>query len=694
MNKIFYPESIVVIGVSERPDNLAKAVSENMLRFHYQGHLYLIGRRCGELQGIPIYDSMEPLPENIDLAIILTPAATVPAYVEECGKKGIRNVIIESGGFSEFSPEGKVLEEQIGEIAAKWGIKIVGPNCIGIINTISGICSVFVTTEAEEMKKGRTAVISQSGGIVLTCTDLLTESGLGVGKTVSVGNKLNLKEADYLEYFLQDPDTEILLLYLESIDEGRELVDLGKKAKKPIIVYKSNTSQASARVAQSHTAALANDDKVVSAALKQAGIARVQTFRDMALLARGFSMPPVRGNRLCVFTRSGGQAIVSVDQANDFGFVLPSFPDELLETARPFFRANVIDSSNPLDLGTVFNFESYPVLIEACLRIVKPDAILLIFNYRRETIPTARKIADQIMELSRRYDTPVALCYLTEMPEVRYLQRQGYPVFDEVYDVIKAFSASRDHYLQQQKNAKIVAARADLVPQDACIRARQILSGISSGQPLIADALKICEAYGLPVAPWRVVEDVTQAQQQAKQVGYPLVVKAVSSHISHKSDVGGVALNIQNGKDLAIAIERMQTRIEQKKIAFEPQFLLQKMVSGGHEVILGGKRDRSFGPVLLFGLGGIYVEVYNDTSLRVAPISPVEVREMIAEIKGNKLLCGARGQVSADLAAIEDSLLRFSQLLSDLPEIAEFDINPLIVGEHGAQVVDARILLR
>ena len=694
MKKIFYPDSIVIIGVSESADNLARSIAENIIGFHFKGKLYFVGRKPGQLANIPIYNSIEPLPENIDLAIILTPAATVPGFVEKCARKGIRNLIIESGGFSEFSAEGKALEEQIAALAEQWDLKIVGPNCIGIINTFSGINSLFVKMQPEELLPGCTSLLAQSGGIVLTLTDMLTEAGLGVGKTASVGNKLVLKESDYLEYYLNDPDTDIVLLYLESIDEGRRMIELARTSPKPIIVYKSNNSEASAHVAQSHTAALANDDRIVNAVFKQSGITRAQTFRDLALLAKGFSMPPVRGNRLCVFSRSGGHAIVSVDSATEFGFVLPAFPDELMEIAKPYFRVNVINSSNPLDMGTVFNFDAYPRMVEECLRIVKPDAILLVFNYRRESIPQAREIAQKVAALSRQFDTPVALIYLTETEEVAYLQRNlGYPVFSEVYDAVKVLAASRDRYALQQQLDHPLPAPAGLIPADACERARQILAGMGGRQPLINEALEICSAYGLPVAPWALAKDASEACREAKKVGYPLAVKAVGASLLHKSDMGGVALNIGDEEGLLAAIQTMQARIHaaQGEAAFD--FLLQAMAPKGHEVILGGKRDRGFGAVVLFGLGGIFVEVYNDTTLRAAPLTTLDARQMIAEIKGSKLLRGARGQAPANTAAIEESLLKLSQLLVDLPEVAEIDINPLIVDEHCAQVVDARIIL-
>ncbi|NPV75421.1 MAG: hypothetical protein HPY59_03500 [Anaerolineae bacterium] len=696
MEKIFYPKSMVVVGVSESPDNLSRNIAENLLRFQYPGEVFLLGRKPGSLQGKPIYSAVEELPEGIDLAVILTPAATVPPLLDGLGRRGIRFAVIETAGFSEFSAEGKALEEEIGRIAKKWGMRIVGPNCIGIINTENGICTVFVRTEPDEMKPGKVSLMAQSGGVVLTCTDLLTASGLGVGKTVSVGNKLDLKESDYLEYFQRDPATDMVMLYLESINEGRELVELAGKGEKPVIVYKSNTSQASAQIAQSHTAALANDESVVDAAFEQYGVTRARTFREMMIAGKAFAMPPVRGSRLAVFSRSGGHAIVSVDTASEYGFELPPYPDALIETARPYFRVDVIDRQNPLDLGTVFNFDAYPALVEEAIKTVAPDAVLLVFNYRCETVPKAREVAERLAKISRQYDTPVALCYFTEMEEIYYLEKNlGYPVFTEVHEAVQALAFSRRRFRRLQLRDQYRKESYDPgVGQDAAARARQILKAAKGSEVQLDQALQICEAYGLALAPWAVAENEQQALQAAASIGYPVALKVAGAGAVHKTDVGGVALDLKDERELAAALQNMQARLEKHGLAGISRFLVQKMAKGGREVILGGKRDASFGPLVLCGLGGIYAEVLRDSAIRLAPLYAGEAREMLAGLRGFKLLQGVRGQPPADLEALAAALLKLSRLMVDLEEVAELDLNPVLAFEHGIQVVDARIVLK
>jgi acyl-CoA synthetase (NDP forming) len=699
MQKIFYPDSIVVIGVSEKPDNLARVIAENLVRFNYGGDLYFVGRRKGTLAERPILTSVDELPDGVGLAIILTPAPTVPDLLEDCGRKGIRRAVIESGGFGEFSEEGRALDEQVLAIARKWGIRFVGPNCISIVNTDNGICSPFLRMAPEEIKPGRVAVLAQSGGVILTCIDLLTASGLGVSKTASVGNKLDFKEADYLEYFLSDGSTDTIFLYLESIDDGRKLVELASTAQKPVIIYKANTGQASAQIAHSHTAALANDDRVVDAAFKQFGIFRPGNFRDMVNFAKGFAMPPVRGNTLAVFSRSGGHAIIVADEANKYGFSLPPFSEEFLEKAKQYFRADVIAPINPLDMGAIFDFLSYTSIVEEGLRTMKPDAALLTFNYRSDSAQVARKVAGELKEMSRAYDTPIALCYFTEMDEIAGLEKDlGYPIFTEVDEAVKALAASRDRYLWQRREAARARQGVSEASSsaDAAANARRILEQ-GKGRPLmIHEALEICQAYGIPVAPWAFAPDVGEALKLAERVGYPLALKVVSPDISHKSDMGGIALGIEDGRSLERACQAMLERVRSGvgPGAELAGFLLQQMVGGGREVILGGKRDRGFGPLVMFGLGGIYVEVFDDVALRVAPITPDDADSMIAEPRGSRLLRGVRGERPSDVRAVADCLLKLSRLICDLPEIEEIDINPLVVFEKGALAVDARIVLQ
>jgi len=720
MDKIFNPSSIVVIGVSGRPTNMGRNIVANLLDFGYGGEIHVVGRREGVVFGHRIRTSIEELPQGIELAVILTPAHTVPDLMDACGRQGIHRVVIESGGFGEFSAEGRELSKRLRAVAHKWGIRFVGPNCISVINMNSGVCLPFIRLQRDTLKKGRVSVVSQSGGITLVYINLLSGVGLGISKAISMGNKLDLDETDYLAYLLEDEDTDIICLHLESIEDGRRLMELARSSPKPILLHKTNVGQASAHIAQSHTAALANDDRIVSAAARQAGMIRARNFRTMVNYAKAFSLPPVKGNTLVAISRSGGRAVVAADMAAAFGFDLYPFPRDFREKVKGFFRAKVIEPTNPLDLGDLFDFVIYVNILEECLKIEDVDAVLMAHTYSSLLERKgSHRLANTVRDLATKYNKPVALCPFSEGEEVLSLKKTlDYPTFSEIEEAMEALAVSRDYY-QARKRRGVESAdesiaqpglaiqAADLPsasfrpsappsPSSASFRPSAVLppSAVKTGALMTHQALEICQSYGIPVAEWATASGPEEAVEAAERLGYPLALKILSPRISHKSDVGGIALGIEDEESLKRACAEMLSRIQAKAPDAPLEgFLLQRMVSGGREVILGGKRDPSFGPVLMFGLGGVYVEVFDDVSFRVAPLTRREAAEMIAEVKSSRLLRGIRGEKPSDVEAVVDCLLRLSQLLLDFPAIAEVDINPLIVLEKGAVAVDARIVL-
>jgi acyl-CoA synthetase (NDP forming) len=706
MDKIFYPNSIVVIGVSERPSNMGRNIVANLLDFGYKGEIHIVGQREGVVFGHRIRTSIEELPQGIDLAVILTPAPTVPDLMDACGRQGIRRVVIESGGFGEFSPKGRELGERLHAVARKWGIRFVGPNCISVINTDSGVCLPFVRLQRHTLKKGRVSVVSQSGGITIVYIGLFSSVGLGISKAISMGNKLDLDETDYLAYLLEDEDTDIICLHLESVVDGRRLIELAHSSPKPILLHKTNVGQASAHIAQSHTAALANDDRIVSAAARQAGMIRARNFRTIVNYAKGFSLPPVKGNTLVAISRSGGRAVVAADMAAAFGFDLYPFPPDFREKVKGFFRAKVIEPTNPLDLGDLFDFGIYVNILEECLKIEDVDAVLMAHAYSSLLERKGgHRLAHAVRELATKYNKPVALCPFSEGEEVLSLKKAlEYPTFSEIDEAMEALAISRDRHRWLQKQTEM--ASPPLTPPQRRGALGSSLQG-RNGLLMTHQALEICQGYGIPVAEWATASSPEEALEAAERLGYPLALKVLSPHISHKSDVGGVALGIEDEEGLKQACREMLNRVmvgrfsiaaRQEEMPDTPSsilhgFLLQKMVSDGREVILGGKQDPSFGPVVMFGLGGVYVEVFDDVAFRVAPLTREDAEEMIAEVKSSRLLRGIRGEKPSDVEAVADCLLRLSQLLQDFPAIAEVDINPLIVMEEGAVAVDARIVL-
>jgi acyl-CoA synthetase (NDP forming) len=689
VDRIFYPDSVVVVGVSERPDNLAANIIGNMLDFGYSGDIYAVGLRSGEVHGVPILTSVELLPDGVDLVVILTPAATVPGLLDVCGKKGIRRAVIESAGFAEFSEAGRELEEQVCAVTRRWSIHFVGPNCISAINMENGLCLPFARLERRAVKRGPVSVLAQSGGVSITYLLLLSEAGLGVNKVVSMGNKTDLDEVDYLTFLLDDPGTEIICLYLESIEEGRRLAELAASSPKPIIVHKANTSRGSAQIAFSHTAALASDDRIVDAALRQAGVARAVSFDDAVALAQGFALAPVRGNDLVIVSRSGGHAVVAADAAEANGFRLAPIPDDFLADVRSLFRADVIALTNPLDLGVLFDFDMYGRIVEECLRALDPDALLLVHTYSTGSeSEMSRRLARRVRELSRDLDKPVALCAFAEREETQALKRQmDYPVFTEIEAAVRALAASRAWHARPARLLPLPSAPAQCPHEVEGLLAHD-------GVLTTDTALGLCAAFGIPAAEWAVVESVEGALVAAGAVGYPVALKVLSPDISHKSDVGGVVLGVGSREALLAEFPTLLARLEERaRDARIMGFLVQRMLSGGREVILGGQRDPSFGPVVMFGLGGVYVELFEDVAFRLAPLAREDAEEMISEVRGSRLLCGVRGEPPRDKEAVVGALLALSRLLVECPEVAEVDVNPLLVFERGVTAVDARVVV-
>ena len=678
---------MVVIGVSERPDNLARAIVENLFEFQFNGEIFLVGKKGGILFGRRICTSMEDLREGIDVAVILTPAPTVPGILESCGQKGIRWAIIETGGFREYSEEGAQLENEILEIARKWGIRIVGPNGIGVMNVHNGFVVPFVKLRGGPIGKGKISILAQSGGVLLTYANLLTSANVGLSKIVSIGNKMDLNEIDYLHYLIQDPQTEIIGLYLESLERGRELMDIARSTSKPIILHKANTGEGSRHIAKLHTAALANDDRVVEAALRQVDIIRTKDFRSFVNAVKILSLPPIKGKNLVIISRSGGIGVVAADSAERHGFRLLPPDKNLQERFHSFFRAKVIQPTNPLDLGDLFNFDLYTNILEQVLKFPMVDGILFMHGATGEEKEPSRRFIQAVKDLSIQYQKPVALQYNTDEQELAYIKKAlDYPIFTEPEDALTALAISRDHY----RKLNILKEKPPFFPVNRS-QAEYLLQRARREQRdlLLPEAFEVLQAYGIPVADYQVVQGKGDLQKAMEELGKPVALKVVSPEISHKSDVGGVMLNLNDFSQAEKAYEKMNS-LNEGKVA---GVLVQKMVLEGKEVILGAKRDPSFGPVVLFGLGGIYVEILKETSLRVAPINRSESEEMISETKGSDIFKGLRGEQPLDTEALVESLLRLSQLVTDFPEIEGIDINPVKVLEKGAIAVDARILL-
>ena len=447
MKKIFYPESVMIYGVSSSPNNLCRNTVENLERFGFKGAVYMVGREGGELNGRKICQHIEDIEAVPDLAVLLVPAKAIPDVLDRCGQKGIPYALIQSAGFSEFTEAGRQLEEDLLDISRRWNIRFMGPNCIGAINLDNGLVLPFVPMYPDAMKKGPVSLISQSGGIVIDGIRLLTFENIGFNKAVSIGNKLNLNECDYLEFFISDPETHSIGIYLENFTDGRRLMDLARQTEKPIIILKANRSTSSHQIARFHTAALAGDDDVADAALKQAGMHRARTLMEMADAFKIFSLPLMKGKKVGVVCRSGGQAVMLADAVHRHGFTLAEFSSRVFDHVRKEIRAGVIQMTNPLDLGDVFDIRFYEEVIEKVLQERSVDGVVFGHMYLHGiTIPPTQELIRAARRLSQQYQKPVVFFMIASKKYFFTLKEtDDFPIFADLEQAVQALAVSRRH---------------------------------------------------------------------------------------------------------------------------------------------------------------------------------------------------------------------------------------------------------
>jgi acyl-CoA synthetase (NDP forming) len=696
MREIFYPNSVAVVGVSARPDNLGRNIVSNLIDFGFQGIVYAVGPRGGVIATRRIYRSVQDIPDHVDLAVILTPAHTIPGIFEECGQKGIRWAVVETAGFREYGEEGRQIEEEMVRVAEKHGIRFIGPNCIGVINMENGLSLPFARFKPF-IQLGDVSIISQSGGIGQSVLNHMANEGLGLNKFVSAGNMLNIGAEELLEYAVEDPGTRLIFLYLEGIRDGRRLMEVARSSTKPILVVKANVGNLGKHIAASHTASLSSDDKVVDAAFHQCGITRVHDATSLVNGLKTLRLPPMRGKNLAVISRSGGHAVVAADACEWSGFNLAEFPDEFTQEIEKHFRASVIKLTNPLDLGDLFDLDVYDEIIERTVRQPWVDGVVFLHTSVSEAEhDQTRKLARRLAEFSSQYDKPIAVYVSSTTEEVAYLKKTfGFPIFTRIVETIRALELSHRYYWEQQEvHAKEEIPRFE-VDKEAV---RTLIEGArTEGRDLLLhEAVTVLTHYGIPVTQSLQATTVEEAQAAAERIGYPVAIKVISEGISHKSDVGGVQLNVRNGPAVVEAFQDMTERIQHAYPDVKIDgVLVQPMATGGRELILGGRQDAQFGPVVLVGMGGVFVEIFEEVSLRVAPVSRREALTMIEELRGAPILKGTRGHKRSDIEAVVEAILRLCQLLRDFPEIQELDINPLRVFHEpdGCQALDARIIL-
>ncbi len=700
LDSLFSPKSIAIIGASRSPSKLGYSILYNLIESKYGGAIYPINPGADEILGYKAYPSLGDVPERVDLAVIVVPAKRVMEALNDCANSGVGAVIIISAGFRETGGEGLRLERQMAEIAEKHNMPIVGPNCVGVLDTIVPYNCTFATETMP--KRGKMAFMSQSGALCVGILDVCIAQNIGFSRFVSLGNKAHLNELDFLQAWSNDDDSNVILAYLEGIVDGGRFISEARQItkKKPVIAIKSGTTSGGSRAVSSHTGTLAGSERAYEAAFKQAGIIRATSISELLDIGLGFARQPLpRGDRIAIITNAGGLGIMATDALEHKGLKLAALsPDtqERLRAALPE-AASVL---NPIDVLGDARSDRYKLALEAALADENVDLVLVILTPQvmTDVDNIANFMADAAESQPADSRKPVVACFVGEasLKEAYRIFSErsipGYPTPERAAVVIKSM-------VQQAQWAKEPLPQFERFDVDRDKVARIFEKVRAEGRVQIGDAESrdILTAYGIRIPKSKLCTTADEAVAYADEIGYPVVMKIASPDILHKTDVGGVRVGLDSPSEVRDAFDLMVYRAQK----YQPNAqiwgcLVQEMMRGGKEVITGMNRDPQFGPLVMFGLGGIYVEVLKDVSFRVAPFDRKEAMAMIQEIRSYGLLRGVRGEPPADLDAVADVLLRLSQLVTDFPEIVEMDINPLMVFEkgRGAVGVDMRLILQ
>jgi 4-hydroxybutyryl-CoA synthetase (ADP-forming) len=688
LNSIFFsPKSIAIIGASEKP-GVGKTIFYNIAK-HFKGKIYPVTPSNPTVGGLTAYKNVLDIPDSVDLAVVAAPSKFTPAVMEEVGKKGIKGAIIVSAGFKEVDEAGAKLEREVGEIAKKYGIRVIGPNCLGIMSFSKDniMNSTFLKVTP---KYGNIALVSQSGAICAATVEDAEAQDIGFSKVISMGNKVDMDESDVLELLAEDEDTRVIVMYLEDIRNGRRFMEIAKEIttekKKPII-----------KAAASHTGALGGSDANYEAAFAQCGVIRVDTMGELFDLATAFSKQPIPEGDVVIVSNAGGPAIISTDACSKYGLKMAdvsSTKDEIAKVIPPYGSPR-----NPVDIvgdADYLRFEKVLLLVLAhpnvgsVVTMCTPSATL---NYD--------DLARVLVKMSQQFPNKTILASLMGLAEGienrKIMSEGGIPYYLYAEPAIKTLKAMYDFEKWVDKASTKAPTLQFTKDTDKVKSIFENVRKHGRANLLEEEGYEVLQAYGFPTPQSILCTTEQEGIDAARQIGYPLVMKIVSPDIIHKSDAGGVKVGVKTDDELKSAFRTItENALKYKSDAKIKGVLVQEMVKSAKETILGASQDPTFGPVIMFGLGGIYVEVLKDVVFRVAPIDEQEAINMVESIKTIKLLKGVRGEKPSDLKAIADSLQRLSQLVVDFQEIKEFDINPLLVLEEGkgARVVDARIILR
>jgi acetyl coenzyme A synthetase (ADP forming)-like protein len=700
LDPIFRPKSIAVIGASRRESSIGWQILHNLLKHGFQGPVYPVNPAADFIHSVRAYPRIGDVPGPVDLAVVVVPKERVLDVVRESVDAGVKGFVVISAGFREVGGEGEAREAALLEIVRSRGLRMIGPNCMGVLNSEEGV-RMNATFAPASPPAGNVAFMSQSGALGLSILDYAETLGIGISMFVSVGNKADVSGNDLLEYWKDDPGTSLILFYIESFGNPQKFVELarGISRRKPIAVVKTGRTAAGARAAASHTGALAQTDLATEALLRQAGAIRVETVQELFDLASAFSNQPLpKGNRVAIVTNAGGPGIILADACETCGLAVSSLSPETERKLRAVLPEEA-SVKNPVDMIASATAKSYEAVLDAVLEDANVDGAIASF------VPPlgihAGDIAQALVRINSRHQAKPLLAVLMGQEGLpaglATLHQARVPAYLFPESAARAFGAM---WRQVKWQAHPLGERVTFEVDDGAVRGA-IARTRERGELKLneADALRVLEAYGIPVTPWEFIEgeDAARLREDAaragERLGYPLAIKVVSPQIVHKTEFGAVVLGVENRAALDETVPRVLSDVSRRaKVSIEG-LLLQRMAPEGRETIVGLTRVPRVGPMVMFGLGGIYVEALRDVSLRMCPITDADADVMIREVKMHRLLDAIRGEPARDTGALVDALLRLSQLALAHPEIAEMDVNPLISLERGAVAVDSRIQL-
>lgn len=683
LNVFFNPKSIAVIGASREPGKVGYNVLRNLIEGGFPGELYPINPSAEEILGLKCYRNIRDVPANVDLAVITVPARIVPPVVEDCGLKGVKGIIVITAGFGETGTEGMKLEKEIVSLCRKYGMRMQGPNCLGLISVQGKVNATFAPIMPPQ---GNIAFISQSGAIGSAILNWAVRNEIGFTKFISLGNEADLAAADFIEALGEDLKTKVIALYIEGVKSGERFIDVAKRVakRKPIIAIKAGTTEAGVRAVSSHTGSLAGSDVAYSAAFKKAGIIRVETLEELFNFVLAFGSQPIpKGKRVLIVTNGGGPGILATDACEKLGLELPLLEPELIEHLRGHMPPHA-SLNNPIDVLGDADENRYKIAVETGIKSSNVDGVIVILTPQAMT--PCENVAAALVDVRKKMEKTLLASFMgleENSPAIKMLKRNVIPNYAFPETAARVFRAMYDYNLIL--NTPIEEAAAKIEMDEATIR-RMIDGAVADGRRVLTidECIRIAEAAGIAMPKAAVARSKDEAGALADSIGYPVVMKIISPDILHKTDIGGVVLGVKSRGE---AEEKYETLIRRVHAAMPKAkitgVLVQNMAPAGKEVIVGSVRDRQFGPLLMFGLGGIYVNFLKDVSYRLAPLSKREASEMIEETKAYILLRGVRGEPPSDIPALIDVILKISQLMVRFRSIAELEINPLFVYESG-----------